>query len=146
MLLGKVNALAVFATWGLMGALFAYFIYAKLVLPPDGDASLFFWLVGLFACAALVHAVLAYFVRCPNCQKCLTVQGFKEPHPATSGGWQKVVTKCSAALFSAFIVVRRCKPMVYNKHIMSPLRGSDGLHFARSSLHFSRRICVRYQP
>lgn len=93
MLLGKVNALAVFATWGLMGALFAYFIYAKLVLPPDGDASLFFWLVGLFACAALVHAVLAYFVRCPNCQKCLTVQGFKEPHPATSGGWQKVVTK-----------------------------------------------------
>lgn len=24
---------------------------------------------------------------------------------------------------------------------MSPLRGSDGLHFVRSSLHFSRRIC-----
>lgn len=27
-----------------------------------------------------------------------------------------------------------------NKHIISPLRGSDGLYFARSSLRFSRRI------
>lgn len=34
--------------------------------------------------------------------------------------------------------------MCANKGIMAPLRGSDGLHFGRSSLHFSRRTYQRY--
>lgn len=90
-MLGKLNAISVFTAWALLGSLFAYLGYAKLALPPEANAQPLFWLFSLFLIAVVLHLFLAYFVRCPQCQKCLTVQGLGSPHPSTSGGWAKVV-------------------------------------------------------
>ncbi len=38
------------------------------------------------------HAALAYFVRCPECNKCLTVQGFKSP-VGVNNSWSYVAAK-----------------------------------------------------
>ena len=62
------------------------------------------YIFGAFFGAVVVHIVLAFFNRCPHCNKCLTIQGFKSPHPASSGDWSKVVWHW----FSGSIVCIHC--------------------------------------
>jgi hypothetical protein len=89
-MVGKVNALSVFAAWTFLVGFFVYLAYEKLLLPQDASALPLVWLFGLFVGASILHMVAANFVRCPSCRKCLTVQGFGAPHPSTSGSWAKV--------------------------------------------------------
>jgi hypothetical protein len=62
------------------------------------------YVFGEFLFFVLVHIVMAYFVRCPHCQKCLTVQGFGEPHPSSGGSWSKVVLNW----FSGSVICIHC--------------------------------------
>ena len=71
---------------------------------PEASASHLVYLFGLFLFTVLIHIVLAFFNRCPHCNKCLTIQGFEKPHPASRGGWDKVIWRW----FSGSIVCIHC--------------------------------------
>ena len=100
-LLGKVNALTVFAAWACLALLVIVFVYLKLTAPPDSSV---FPLVVLASCLfvfIVVHIVIALYVRCPHCNKPLTVQGFSKPGYAD---WAAV----TARWFSGSVVCIHC--------------------------------------
>ncbi len=103
-IIGKLDVLSVFAAWSLLLVFFISLAYGKMFSEPDRSASHLVYLFGALFCAVLIHIVLAFFNRCPHCNKCLTVQGFKKPHPASSGSWDKVVLHW----FSGSIVCIHC--------------------------------------
>ena len=103
-LMGKLDVLSVFIAWSLLIAFFLAFGYGKFFSPPEASASHLVFIFGAFVGAVAVHIVLAFFNRCPHCNKCLTVQGFVAPHPASSGDWSKVVW----LWFSGSIVCIHC--------------------------------------
>ena len=78
-------------SWGLLITFLVWLTYMSLFSSPEVSVLPLFYCFGLFIFSALMHAILAYFVRCPHCNKCLTVQGFKKPHSASFGDWSKVV-------------------------------------------------------
>ena len=92
-MVGRINALSVFASWLLLVATVAYLVYAKNFLPENASVLPLIYLFGAFMCFVALHLVLACFVRCPSCKKCLTIQGFGKVHPAAKGGWSKVVCR-----------------------------------------------------
>jgi hypothetical protein len=89
--IGKLNAMSVFAAWVLLPSAFIWLGYAKYFGDPEGSALPFIYLFGGFFILVILHLILAYFVRCPNCGKCITAQGFGKPHPDSGGDWSKVV-------------------------------------------------------
>ena len=103
-IIGKLDVLSVFAAWTLLIVFFVSLAYGKMFSEPNASASHLVYLFGAFFCTVLIHIVLAFFNRCPHCDKCLTVQGFKKPHPASSGSWDKVVWRW----FSCSIVCIHC--------------------------------------
>ena len=103
-IIGKLDVLSVFTAWVLLVVFFLLLAYEKMFSAPEASASHLVYLFIAFIGAVLVHVVLAFFNRCPHCNKCLTVQGFKEPHPASSGSWDKVVLHW----FSGSIVCIHC--------------------------------------
>ncbi len=103
-LVGKLDVLSVFIAWSLLAAFFLALGYVKFFAQPEASVSYLVYIFGAFFCAVAVHIVLAFFNRCPHCNKCLTVQGFKSPHPASSGDWSKVVWRW----FSGSIVCIHC--------------------------------------
>ena len=58
----------------------------------------------LFGFFSTIHLVLAYFVRCPHCNKCLTIQGGKKAHPNSDGSWSATTIKW----FSGFVRCIHC--------------------------------------
>lgn len=102
--LGKLDVLSVFITWAILISLLSTLVYLKIFADPNSSAAILVYLFGAFFIAALCHAILAYFNRCPHCSKCLTIQGFKPPHPASSGSRDKVVWHW----FSGSIVCIHC--------------------------------------
>jgi len=103
-LIGRLDVLSVFIAWFLLITFFLALGYGKFFSPPEASASYLVYIFGAFAGAVAVHIALAFFNRCPHCNKCLTVQGFKSPHPASSGDWSKVVWHW----FSGSIVCIHC--------------------------------------
>ena len=103
-LIGKLDVLSVFIAWSLLIIFFLALGYGKFLSPPEANASHLVYIFGVFVGAVVLHIVLAFFNRCPHCNKCLTVQGFKSPHPASSGDWSKVVWRW----FSGSIVCIHC--------------------------------------
>ena len=103
-IIGKLDVLSVFAAWTLLIVFFVSLAYGKMFSEPNASASHLVYLFGAFFCTVLIHIVLAFFNRCPHCDKCLTVQGFKKPLPASSGSWDKVVWRW----FSGSIVCIHC--------------------------------------
>lgn len=89
--IGRINAVSVFLAWLFLPSAFLLLAYQKYFDVDDASIVLFLSLFGAFFVSTAVHLVLAYFVRCPNCRKCITVQGFKDPHPSSKGDWSKVV-------------------------------------------------------
>ena len=77
-IIGKINAVIVYSAWAcfvLTGLLMVYVYFDEKAGLPIFLASLL-----ILVLLAIIHAILAYFVRCPHCNKCLTVQGFAKPH------------------------------------------------------------------
>ena len=103
-IIGKLDVLSVFAAWALLLAFFVSLAYGKMFSEPEASASHLVYLFGLFLFTVLIHIVLAFFNRCPHCNKCLTIQGFEKPHPASRGGWDKVIWRW----FSGSIVCIHC--------------------------------------
>lgn len=92
--MGNLNAAAIYITWLFLSLLVFSFILILFAL----EVGAFIAMAG-FAGILLfgfVHAVLAYFVRCPSCNKCLTVQGFSKTLPYGNKyitGWSYVAVK-----------------------------------------------------
>lgn len=72
--LGKLNVISIYIAWVFLALLITSLI---LLIISQGLGLLLFTisLGGLLACA-IIHGILGYLVRCPNFNKCLTVQGF----------------------------------------------------------------------
>jgi hypothetical protein len=102
--IGKLDVLSVFVGWGLLISLLISLAYLMIFADPNSSAAILVYLFGAFFIAALCHLILSYFNRCPHCSKRLTGQGFKTPHPASSGSWDKVVWHW----FSGSIVCIHC--------------------------------------
>ncbi len=76
--IGKLNALSIYIAWfclilcliiiilslAVSKAIFPYSIYSMMLLFASG----------------VIHFILAFFVRCPHCSKCITVQGMAKIH------------------------------------------------------------------
>jgi hypothetical protein len=103
-IISKLDIISVFIAWALLIIFFAALGYGKIFSEPDASASHLIYIFGAFFVSVVLHIALAFFNRCPHCNKCLTVQGFKSPHPASSGSWDKVVWRW----FSGSIVCIHC--------------------------------------
>ena len=88
--IGKLNAVTVFATWGCLVSILVLLVYVMVVGEPDNIAVVLVALFGSFFAFAAAHLVLAFLVRCPDCNKMLTAQGFTKPE---FGDWSTVVIK-----------------------------------------------------
>jgi hypothetical protein len=105
--IGKVNALVVYIAWFCLAVIVAMmvvtFFNAKVGLP------LFMGSVAFLVLLAVIHGGLAYFVRCPHCSKCLTVQGFERPHPnSRSSGNRNAWAVVVLQWFSGSVVCIHC--------------------------------------
>ena len=90
-IIGKLNAISVFSAWLFLPSSFIWLGYHSYFGDPTTSAVTFVYLFGAFLISGIFHLLLAYFVRCPNCFKCITVQGFKKPHASSKGDWSKVI-------------------------------------------------------
>jgi hypothetical protein len=90
-IISKFDVLSVFIAWTLLIVFFVSLGYGEIFSEPDSSASHLIYIFSAFLVFVVLHIVLAFFNRCPHCNKCLTVQGFKEPHPSSSGSWDKEV-------------------------------------------------------
>ena len=77
--IGKVNAVVVYIAWFCLALIVA--MMAVTYFNAEVGLPLFMISIAVLLLLAVVHGGLAYFVRCPHCSKCLTVQGFQKPHP-----------------------------------------------------------------
>jgi hypothetical protein len=100
---GKLDAISVFMCWFLLGLFFTRLVYEQFF--SNAEIVLFSWYIfAVFIVFLIFHVILAFFNRCPNCSKMLTAQGFKKPHPNSSGDWSNVVWHW----FSGSIVCIHC--------------------------------------
>jgi hypothetical protein len=100
---GKLDVISVFICWFLLLLFFARLAYEQIF--GGAETELLSWnIFAYFLVSLAFHVFLAFFNRCPNCNKMLTAQGFKKPHPNSSGDWSKVVWHW----FSGSIVCIHC--------------------------------------
>ena len=88
--LGWLNVMAVLAAWVCLALFVIGLVYFKLVSAPDSSILPLIILFGAFVAFVVLHVTLSFRVRCPNCNKPLTAQGFARPK---HGDWSSVVTK-----------------------------------------------------
>ena len=101
-MLGKINAISVYFSWFFLASTIISFASAMFNFHDSENAIIVCFSV--FVCFAFIHLVLAYFVRCPHCNKCITIQGINKPHPMSDGSWSKTVTKW----FSGYVRCIHC--------------------------------------
>lgn len=102
-MLGKLDVISVFISWLLLGGFFLRLAYEQFLANTQTE-SLAWTIFIVFLISAALHITLAFFNRCPNCNKMLTAQGFKKPHSNSAGDWTKVVWHW----FSGSIVCIHC--------------------------------------
>ncbi len=90
-MIGKLNAISVYFAWLFLILLALTFASAMFELHINSEAI--GYLFTLFIISALAHFILAYFVRCPHCNKCITIQALNPPHPKSDGSWSKTIIK-----------------------------------------------------
>ena len=90
-IIGKLNAICVFSAWSFFAITIGYLVYLYFFGNYEGAIVTLAYIFGAFALFTLAHLVLAFFVRCPSCNKCITVQGINKPHPKSRGGWSGVI-------------------------------------------------------
>ena len=89
-MLGKINAIATYIAWLFLGAMTASFVLGY--FDVTYNMPVYYVIFGGFFFFAIVHFILAFWVRCPNCNKCLTIQSLHEVHPASiHKSWSSVV-------------------------------------------------------
>ncbi len=98
---GKLNVVTVYIAW-IGFVLFLPLLFLSTIYSLNNFIALSPLAVGLLF--GFFHFILAFFVRCPHCSKCLTIQGFKPPHPKSDGDWSKVIVKW----FSGSVVCIYC--------------------------------------
>jgi len=95
--LGKINAISVYVVW----ALFILLTFLSL-LGLSGfkfiDYGVLGYVLKFLIGLVVLHVVFAYFIRCPYCNKCLTIQGFAPTHENSErqfifNGWAVVVMR-----------------------------------------------------
>jgi len=106
-LIGKLNAISVYLTW--VGFFSIFIIMFGVFLEIDILKNIGIYLIWFLFIFGPVHFILAYFTRCPYCNKCLTVEGFQTPHhnsrPVTGlNGWASVIVHW----FSGSVVCIHC--------------------------------------
>jgi ribosomal protein S27E len=90
--LGRINAISVYLAWAGFLLFFVWLIYAWSTDKHEYDyVSLL--TIGSSVFFGLVHFILAFFVRCTHCGKCLTIQTFKKPHSESDGDWSTTIFK-----------------------------------------------------
>lgn len=107
-LLGKVNALAVFAAWACLAFFIIELAYLKLTATPDRSILPLALVFSAFIVLAIVHMSLSFFVRCPHCNSQLTAQGFGRPK---YGDWSGTVVRW----FTGSIVCIHCGSQVHTR-------------------------------
>lgn len=100
-LLGKLNALVVFAAWACIALIVIVLAYGKLAAPPESSILPLIVLFSSLVVLVVAHVVMSLFVRCPHCNKPLTAQGFARP---PYGDWASVTAKW----FSGSVVCIHC--------------------------------------
>lgn len=108
---GKINVISVYCAWILLLALGVYFAFG--LATGSAKESVLIQLFCWFCGAAAVHFIFAFFVRCPHCNKCLTIQTFTSAHPASTMNWASVVTKW----FTGSVVCIHCGKRVDTKNL-----------------------------
>ena len=108
MKVGKLDVLSVFVAWFFLFSVFLLLGYNYFFSDIDKNLIYIAYTFAAFFIFALFHLVLSFFNRCPHCNKCLTVQGLKAPHPNSSGSWDKVVWHW----FSGTVVCIHCGEVV----------------------------------
>lgn len=89
-LVGKLNAVATYIAWLFLAGMCASFALGYFDVKFEMKSYVIIF--GGFFCFGLLHLVLAFWVRCPNCNKCLTIQGLKPTHPESiHKTWSSVV-------------------------------------------------------
>lgn len=89
-MLGKLNAIATYIAWLFLGAMIASFVLGYFEVTYE--MHVYYVIFGGFFLFAFAHFVLAFWVRCPNCNKCLTIQGMHGVHPSSiHKSWSSVV-------------------------------------------------------
>ncbi len=101
-MIGKINVISVYFSWFFLALTIIVFAFAMLNFHVSEIAIVVCFSV--FILFAFVHLILACFVRCPHCNKCITIQGFNEPHPMSDGSWSKTVIKW----FSGYVRCIHC--------------------------------------
>jgi len=88
--IGKLNAVATYFSWLFLAGMVATFVLGFFEIKLEMKA--YYLIYGGFFSFALIHFVLAFWVRCPYCNKCLTIQGFDRPHSESiHKSWSPVV-------------------------------------------------------
>jgi hypothetical protein len=106
-LVGRMDAISVYIAWFLLAFFFVRLAFEQFFGTSQTQLySLSIFM--LFISFAVIHVILAFFNRCPHCSKMLTAQGFKSPHPNSSGDWSKVVLNW----FSGSVVCIHCGRVV----------------------------------
>ena len=90
-----MNALTVLIAWFSM-VIFLLLAFIGWLIYEDLPAVYIEFAISSFFINIMLHVLLAFFVRCPSCGKCLTIQGFGEPHVKSKKfgdieGWAAVV-------------------------------------------------------
>ncbi len=89
-MLGKLNAIATYLAWVFLVGMAISFLLGYFGI--KFNMPVYYLIFGGFFSFAVLHFALAFWVRCPNCGKCLTVQGFQAVHPASiHKSWSSVV-------------------------------------------------------
>lgn len=89
-MLGNLNAIATYIAWVFIGAM--VIVFGLGYFGVKYEMPVYYAVFGGFFSSTLVHFVLACWVRCPNCNKCLTIQGLQGVHPdSINKSWSSVV-------------------------------------------------------
>jgi len=95
-IIGKINAIAIYITWVFLAVLTAGLGFLMFDVRTDEVATLLFTGFGGLLLFGFIHFILSFFVRCPNCNKCLTAQGFRTPSNDSNGrpnSWSYVAAR-----------------------------------------------------
>lgn len=77
-MIGKLNAIATYIAWLMLAGICVSFILG--FFDVKLAVRIYVIIFGSFFSFALMHLILAYWVRCPYCKKCLTIQGLGAAH------------------------------------------------------------------